>query len=419
MDYTQKFEQIKFGTLFNELTSSEKSSLTQLSHDHLFSQQELRQTIETAIDLRMWEAPKNLPLFWNDLKKSSPLKGREFKKWAFKKLGLYVTELKKDGIQFKTPPKLTKEFKQSKTKLEQNNQSLFGMCAVQSEKTACCNLRTIDAVKNCGFGCSYCSIQTLYKTDDVVFDSELPQKLKDIELDPQRKYHIGTGQSSDALMWGNHQGLLDHMMAFAKKWPNILLEFKTKSKKINYFLEHDIPKNIVCSWSLNPEAVIENEEHLTASLEERLSCAEKLVAKGIKVAFHLHPMVFYKGWEAHYTAMIQQVMARFEPKDVLFISFGTLTFPKPIMKKIRSYGINSKMLQIPMTKNPEGKLTYPDSVKEMLFNHGYQNFKDWHDKVFFYLCMEEKKFWDKCFGTRYASNNDFESALIESSWTKL
>ena len=248
------------------------------------------------------------------------------------------------------------------------------MCPVQSDKTLCCNLRTIDAVKNCGFGCSYCSIQTMHEGNNIQFDEDFGTKLDSIELDPEKGYHIGTGQSSDALMWGNKNGILDDMFRFARKWPNAVLEFKTKSRNIDHFLRSDVPANVICSWSLNPDVIVKNEEHLTADLGQRLNAARRVSNKGIAIAFHLHPMVYYEGWQAGYSSLIERVTENFDYDEVAFVSFGALTFPKPIVRKIRSSGIKTKIHQISMSPNPEGKMTYPDHIKEELFGHAYRAF---------------------------------------------
>ena len=133
---------------------------------------------------------------------------------------------------------------------------------------------TLDAVENCPYACSYCTIQTFYD-DNIVFHKNLRQKLAQLELEPDRFYHIGTGQASDALAWGNHLGLLDDLCDFARANSQILLEFKTKSANIDYFTKHPAPANIVCSWTLNPEVIVANEEHLTANLSERLKAARQ------------------------------------------------------------------------------------------------------------------------------------------------
>ncbi|NIO39317.1 MAG: DNA photolyase, partial [Burkholderiales bacterium] len=79
---------------------------------------------------------------------------------------------------------------------------------------------TLDAIENCGFGCSYCSIQSFYHGNQIYFDPGFAQKLNALKVHHDRVYHIGTGQSSDSLMWGNKHGVLDALAAFARKHPN-------------------------------------------------------------------------------------------------------------------------------------------------------------------------------------------------------
>ena len=130
----------------------------------------------------------------------------------------------------------------------------------------------------------------------MTIQDQVKEKLDAIEIDPHRFYHFGTGQSSDSLVWGNRNNILSAHCEFARAHPNILMEFKTKSDNISFFLKNNLPANIVCSWSLNTPTVIENEEHFTASLESRINAARQLAERGIKVAFHFHPMVWYDGW---------------------------------------------------------------------------------------------------------------------------
>ena len=133
------------------------------------------------------------------------------------------------------------------TKLVAKESLGFGMCPVASPKTRCCNLMTLDVVESCGFDCSYCSIQSFYNENSVTFNKNLQNNLQKLQqqLDPDEIYHIGTGQSSDSLMWGDKENNLTHLNAFAKANPNIILELKTKSDNIAFFLQNDIAKNII------------------------------------------------------------------------------------------------------------------------------------------------------------------------------
>ena len=171
-------------------------------------------------------------------------------------------------------------------------------------------LRTLDAVQGCGMGCSYCSIQTFYDDRKVGVDGQLAEKLAKIKLDPTRRYHIGSGQSSDSLLLGDRQGILSAQLAFARNNPNIVYEFKTKSKNVSALLRADVPKNLLFPWSMNTPAVIHAEEHGTASLDDRLATARKVADRGIKVGFHFHPIVRYDGYLEDYPKLIQRLMTK-------------------------------------------------------------------------------------------------------------
>ncbi|MBF0298974.1 MAG: DNA repair photolyase, partial [Oligoflexia bacterium] len=328
--------------------------------------------------------------------------------------------------------------------LTDSGKKIAGMCPVASTKTLCCNLRTIDVVQNCAFGCSYCSIQTFYNKGQVMVENNLKDKLDTIEIDTieisdkKRLYHFGVGQSSDSLLLGNYNSILDSLMNWATKYQeNIILEFKTKSQNIDYFLEKKhksekkenfIPKNVFISWSLNTETIIKNEEHLTSSLSDRLQAARKILDQklGIKVAFHFHPIVYYKNWQSEYHDVVKRLHDNFDPSEILFISLGTVTMIKPVIHEMRIRGaqgnLKSKILQMPMQKI-FSRFSYPIEIKSELFTQVYSMFeKDWREDIFFYLCMEPKECWERIsftnfnFNSNSNSNEDFEQQLC--LWVK-
>jgi len=294
----------------------------------------------------------------------------------------------------------------------------LGSCPVASEGTRCCNLLTLDAVESCGFDCSYCSIQSFYNQNKVAFDKNFTQKLENLQLNKDEIYHIGTGQSSDSLMWGNREGVLDALFSFAVKYPNVILEFKTKSNNITYFLENEVPKNIIVTWSLNPQVIIDNEEHLTASLDGRIEAAKKLRDKGVLVGFHFHPIIVYQNYLDDYTAIAKRLISEFKSNEIILISMGTLTFIKPVIKKLRERELKSKILQMPF-ENINGKQSYPIETKIEMFKTLYDTFEPWHKDVYFYLCMEAHSLWKDVFGYEYSSNNQMEDFMKMSYMEKI
>ena len=418
-EYSERFALFAGETLYSRLDPSLQKNIQKIGFKHRLTFQELRQITEIAADFQMWEEP-GLPEQWSELEK--PLKGggKSVKKILFRKLKDRWNSLKNRRTVYQSgqaPPRSSVSSGKKVTAQNSEN-TVFGWCPVASEKTVCCNLRTIDAVQGCSFGCSYCSIQTFYDSKHIPVDVNLHEKLQSVVLDPQKRYHIGSGQSSDSLLLGNKNGVLDAQFNFARKNPNIALELKTKSKNITCLLEMDVPKNVFVSWSLNPQIIIENEEHLTASENDRLEAARAVADKGIRVGFHFHPMVYYNSWRDDYEQLIGRVLSTFSPDEVALVSFGTLTFTKPVVNNLRLKGVQSKILQIPM-EDAAGKLSYPFHIKEEMFTTAWEAFRQWRDQVFFYFCMEDRKLWESVFGYCYEKNEEFEDALCNQVFQKL
>ncbi|MGK0290170.1 MAG: spore photoproduct lyase [bacterium] len=419
LKYNQKFITLEKLPTYQKLNSEQQAFAKDIAYEYLLTFQEFRQLIEISRDLSMW-GEEELCDWWKQQKINPDKPKKQTKKILLSLLQTHFNHLRQQPKAYPSDPKAFKPIHKESQKIElkQTEKQISGMCPVASTKTVCCNLRTIDAVENCVFGCSYCTIQTFYQ-EKAVFDSNLEAKLNNIQIDPDRYYHFGTGQSSDSLVWGNKYGNLDSLCNFAKKYPNILVEFKTKSNNIQYFLDTPVPKNIVCSWSLNAPTIITNEEHFTANLEQRLEAARKVADQGIKVAFHFHPMVYFEGWEVEYPEVAKKVQEMFKPNEVLFLSFGSITMIKPVIQKIRNLGNPTKILQMDFVTDPHGKLTYPDEIKTAMFQKINQAFSSWKDLVFMYLCMEKEELWMDVFGFAYPTNEEFEKKFNTQSMEKV
>ena len=418
-EYSERFALFSGETLYSNLDPSLQENIQEIGFKHRLTFQELRQITEIAADLQMWEEPGLLEQ-WSELEKSLAGNGQPVKKILFRKLKDRWHSLKNSRTVYKSGQVSDRPSVSSRKKVtvQDSDNTVFGWCPVASEKTICCNLRTIDAVQGCSLGCSYCSIQNFYDSKHIPVDENLHEKLQSITLNPQKRYHIGSGQSSDSLLLGNKNGVLDAQFDFARNNPNIVLELKTKSKNITWLLEANVPKNVFVSWSLNPQIIIENEEHLTASENDRLRAARTAADKGIRIGFHFHPMVYYDSWRDDYEQLIGRVLSTFSPDEVALVSFGTLTFTKPVVNNLRIKGLQSKILQIPM-EDAAGKLSYPFHIKEEMFTAAWEAFHPWRDQVFFYFCMEDRKLWESVFGYCYEKNEEFEDALCNQVFQKL
>lgn len=415
-DYRIKFDTIAERTFFPRLSQQQQVFLRELSQRHRFTQQELRLVSEIALDLKMWNSG-SIQQRWSETE--TILDPRQKKKHAINQLKAQWETLKNEPKQYPVSSANPVADIKAQVISQQKPKLGLGFCPVASQKTRCCNLLTLDAVDNCGYECSYCSIQSFFSGHQVLFDPDFPSKLAALKIESDRTYHIGTGQSSDSLMWGNSQGILDALLAFADNHPNVILELKTKSANISHLLKSKLPPNLICTWSLNPQIIVENEERGAAPLDKRLDAAKRLAEQGTLVGFHFHPMIHYLEWERDYGAIFSRLQQDFQPDQVAMISLGTLTFIKQVMHKIRERGATSQILKMPLVE-ADGKFSYPEEIKQQLFSFAYDSFSEqWKKSVFFYLCMENQRFWEPVFGFDYDSNEAFEDAMKASYSEKI
>ena len=410
-----KLNQFRESPVYVSLTPENRAALEHLASEEHLSVQQLRQLIDVSRDLQMWgcgpfaawvaELP---PGVHKSKQRAAGLTARLLSKWE---------DERRLGPDYTGAPGYRKPVSQHIVSAH-SPEIILGDCPVASVKTRCCNLQTLDAAINCGFGCSYCTIQSFYDEGRIFLHTDLAAKLAKLEFDPEKTYHIGTGQSSDSLMWGNREGLLETLFTFASDNPNVILELKTKSANVGYLLENPPPPNVLATWTLNSPEVIQHEEHGTASLEERINAARLCADAGILTGFHFHPIIRHQGWKNAYARVFRRLVESFTPKEVALTSFGTLTYIKPVIREIRERGEPTQVLRLPLTETA-GKFSYATAVKEEIFRFAYESFRPWHGKVFFYMCMEEPELWQPVFGFSYPDNDAFEDSMKSAYLEKI
>ncbi len=406
----------------NIVSKEDMKHLCLLEETYRFSQQQLSQLGQWMVDCRTWDEPS----FFKDLEESLKIVEEKYSQrtWSQKRDWLFKAFLT-DYQQIKNKEKVYEEQGQKEAfpKYQIGDKELkgriFRLCPAASERAVCCNLKVLNIVDNCAMECSYCVLQNHYDEPEIKVPTNLKEKLAEVKIDPNKRYRICTGEYSDSLLWGNRNNILTDLCDFAARHPNIILELKTKTTNISYFLENDIPENVCCSWSLNPSVVIQNEEHKTASLEQRFKAARKVADKGIKVGFHIHPMMYFKGWEQAYTEVITQMISQFKVEEVLWVSLGIVTLMKGFEHELRKGYRHSKILQMEMETTPDGKITYAFEVRKKLYQNALKALGPWKNKVFQYLCMEHNKMWDEIMDVTYKNMKEFDDVFNEDVFSKL
>lgn len=419
----------------NKLTTAIPSDLlvklpkkhTELLHileiEFRFSHSQLKITGQYMIDAEMWEFNEFIPALLASIEvcnnDKSHMQPKQQGAWLFKEMRTIYKSFLSQPRLYDTHNKHEKT-PRYKYHYKEITDSVFQTCPAASKSCGvCCDLKVLNVVENCGMTCTYCILQNNYEIADIYLPTNLKEKLAEVEIDRNKTYRIGTGNSSDSLLWGNRGDILSDVFNWSSQYENVILELKTKSSNIQYLLDNSIPANTCVSFTINPQDVISNEEHGTASLKQRLGAARNLADKGIKVGFHMHPMMYYQGYEKGYTDLVTTVMDMFKPEEVLWFSVGTITLIRGIEDTLRKSYVSSKLLQMPTEVTPDNKLTYTKDIRVKLYDVAFEALEPWKDKVFIYLCMEYDELWNRYFEHTYKTHQEFNDALNASAFSKI
>lgn len=155
---------------------------------------------------------------------------------------------------------------------------------------------------------------------------------------------------------------------------------------------------VVVSWSMNPQRVIEAEEHLTASFDERLTAARRCQEAGYRLGFHFDPMIEYPGWEEDYREMVERVFAAVDHHRIAWISLGVLRHT-PVLKRIMRQRFSStRLLAGEQVLCPDGKMRYFQPLRVSMYRKILRWIRSAAPTVFVYLCMESREVWEQVFG---------------------
>lgn len=270
--------------------------------------------------------------------------------------------------------------------------------ATQKKALTCCNYHILNLGSQCDFNCSYCYLQSYLKSPLLQIYTNIDQALAELEQmasqSPDHPFRVGTGEIIDSLSLDPLTLYSKTLIEFFRKYPRWTLEFKTKSDHVDQFIQTESAGNVVVSWSINPAAIVNSEEHGTARLHERLAAARKARDAGFQIAFHIDPMIWTVDWKENYLGLVKQITAQFKPEEIHVISMGTLRFQPEQRHLMRErFGMSSHVVSAEMHPSEGGKLRYDARLRQEMFQTVIGAFRQVDPKYRIFLCMETPETW--------------------------
>jgi spore photoproduct lyase len=281
--------------------------------------------------------------------------------------------------------------------------SFLKKCPGVSPGMVCCNYYVVNLSKNCIYDCSYCFLQDFLGNNPMQVAYVNVEDLL-VELDevftqyPDRIFRVGTGELMDSLALDTIVPYTNYLLPFFNRQSNAVLELKTKSDQIINLLNHPDPTNIIVSWSLNPQSIIDQEEKGTPRLSQRLEAARACLDKGYRIGFHFDPIILIPGWEEAYRQLVDILCDTLPIDKVEWVSLGSFRYRSALKSIIKDRHPETRLFTSEHLPSKDGKFRYLRPLR----NQAYETIRGYlmsrSEELNIYLCMETKEIWEDVTG---------------------
>lgn len=268
------------------------------------------------------------------------------------------------------------------------NYDFFKKCPCTKGASGC-NYHIFNLGFGCIYECSYCFLQEYANTPEIILPANLDDFFAKFAAYKKIPMRIGTGEFCDSLALDEFTRYSIPLVEFFREQKGVRFEFKTKSAQVQNLLELKHGGNIVVSWSLNPPGIIRQNEFYSATLAERLKAAGQCAGAGYKIGFHFDPIIYFDGWQREYSDTIEHLFSAVRPKDIAWISLGTLRFNPALKPIIEKRFPQNRILDGELILGYDYKLRYPSFLRHTIYRFMRSTLSKYSRKLKIYLCMED------------------------------
>ncbi len=220
---------------------------------------------------------------------------------------------------------------------------------------------------NCIYDCRYCFLQGMYSSANYVIfvnfeDFDISIK-KIIENNVDSKVTFFSGYDCDSLALENVTGFAKHILSIFRKYPQIEIEFRTKSIQKEPFLSVKPMRNVILAYSLMPELMSNSLDNKAPSISKRISVISELALKGWKIGLRFDPLIHGENWKELYQELLENIYKNIFLDNLHSVSFGSLRFPKRMFKDIFKLYPHEPLFTGPLSLNNK-MISYDIEIEE-------------------------------------------------------
>lgn len=215
----------------------------------------------------------------------------------------------------------------------------------------------------CPFDCQYCFLKGMYPTANIVIFVNVDDCLTEIrEKAKEGPAQVSLSYETDLMAIDHLTGFVSKFAAFAPEVPELGLEIRTKAANLDF---PSPSPNLVFSFTLSPQGIIDRFEKKTPGLSARIAAVKAAQEAGFAVRLCFDPMILTPGWRKMYTDFFDRIRAEVDFSNVRDVSVGSFRIPKDYLKNMRKNYGETEISLFPYTLE-DGTYTYGDAEQELL-----------------------------------------------------
>jgi spore photoproduct lyase len=130
-------------------------------------------------------------------------------------------------------------------------------------------------------------------------------------------------------------------------------------------------------------------------------------------------LLYHEDWEITYPDLIRQLFEVVDPKNVAWISIGSLRFPPEMKDKVLEKFPKSKIMFAELIRGMDGKMRYPKPLRLDMYRTVYNALRQYGgDNLFVYFCMESEEIWNRVMGWSPDDNEHLDYLFATSLYNQ-
>ena len=225
---------------------------------------------------------------------------------------------------------------------------------------------------NCPFHCTYCYLQGMYPSANLVLFLNLNDYFTDCRalLSEKGSLYLCISYDTDLIAMEEVYPYVERFLFFLEEEKKLLIEVRTKAGGEGFFrrietlsVPEDVKRRMIFAFTLSPLEIVEEAEQGSAGLMGRIVAVKRAIEEGFRVRLCFDPMIYHADWKNIYRRFLDLVFREIPLEKVYDISVGSFRISESYLKAMERACPDSPHTFFPY-ENTNGFYHYPKNLLE-------------------------------------------------------